>query len=60
MTVELTHFSAALIFSICASVVFGITQRNTPRDMVRYGAYCFVLFMGGLIAASWVMYLIKR
>jgi hypothetical protein len=60
MTVELSHFSAALIFSICSSVVFGITQRNTPRDMVRYGAYCFVLFMGGLIAASWVLYLLKR
>ncbi|HEX8926839.1 MAG TPA: hypothetical protein VF786_13660 [Terriglobales bacterium] len=60
MTLELTHFSAALIFSICASVVFGITQRNTTRDMVRYGAYCFALFMGGLIAASWVLYLLKR
>ena len=60
MTVELSHFSAALVFSICASVVFGITQRNTPRDMVRYGAYCFALFMGGLIAASWVLYLLKR
>jgi hypothetical protein len=60
MTVELSHFSAALIFSICASVVFGITQRNTTRDMVRYGAYCFVLFMGGLIAAGWIMYFMKR
>lgn len=60
MTIELTHFSAALLFAVCASVVFGITQRNTARDMVRYGAYCFSLFVGGVIVASWVMWFIKR
>ena len=60
MTFDLTHFSAALLFALCASIVFGITQRNTPRDMVRYGAYCFSLFVGGVIIASWVMWFIKR
>ncbi len=60
MNIELSHFSAALIFAVCASVVFGITQRNTPRDMVRYGAYCFSLFVGGVILAGWVMWIIKR
>ena len=43
MTLELSHFSAAVVFAACASTVFGITQRNTPRDMMRYGAYCFAL-----------------
>lgn len=60
MTLDLTHFSAALLFAVCASVVFGITQRNSPRDMMRYGAYCFSLFVGGVIAASWVMWFIKH
>jgi len=60
MTIDLTHFSAALLFALCASVVFGITQRNTPRDMVRYGGYCFSLFVGGVIIASWVMWFIKH
>ena len=60
MTFDLTHFSAALLFALCASVVFGITQRNTPRDMARYGAYCFSLFVGGVIIASWVMWFIKH
>jgi hypothetical protein len=60
MTLELTHFTAALVFAACASTVFGITQRNTPRDMVRYGSYCFALFVGGVIVASWVMWLIKH
>jgi len=57
---ELSHFSAALVFAICASVVFGITQRNTPKEMMKYGGYCFALFIGGVIVASWAMWLIKR
>lgn len=57
---ELSHFTAAFVFAVCASVVFGITQRNTPRDMVRYGAYCFALFIGGVIAASWFMWILKK
>lgn len=56
----LTHFSAVLLFSLFTAVVFGITQRAEPRMMIRLGAFCFALFVGGTIAASWVMYLIKR
>lgn len=60
MPLELSHFSAAVIFAICSSVVFGITQRNAPRDMIRYGAYCFSLFIVGVFAAGWVMWLLKH
>jgi hypothetical protein len=28
--------------------------------MVRYGAYCFVLFLAAVIAASWLMYFIRH
>lgn len=56
----LSHFSAVLLFSLFTSIVFGITQRSEPRMMIRFGAYCFVLFVGGTIAASWVMYFIKH
>jgi hypothetical protein len=56
----LTHFSAALLFALFTSVVFGITQRAQPKMMVRFGAYCFVLFIGAVIVGSWIMYAIKR
>jgi hypothetical protein len=56
----LTFFPALLIFSLCLSVVFGITQRSQPRMMIRFGLYCFALCVFGTIAASWVMALIKR
>jgi hypothetical protein len=55
-----SHFTAVILFALFASVIFGITQRSTPRAMVRYGAYCFTLFLGAVIVASWVMYFIHH
>ena len=60
MTITLNHFSAALVFSIFASIVFGITHKETTRDMVRYGLYCFGLFLGGVLLAGWAMWVLKR
>ncbi len=57
---SVSHFSAMLLFSLFTSVVFGITQRAQPRMMVRFGALCFGLFVGGTIVASWIMWAIKR
>ena len=56
----LSHFSAVLVFSLCVSIVFGITQRAEPKMMIRFGTYCFVLFVGAVIVASWIMFAIKH
>ena len=55
-----SHFAAVVLFALFASVVFGITQRETPRRMIRYGIYCFILFVGSTVAISWLMFLIAR
>jgi hypothetical protein len=55
-----SHFLAVLLFALCASTVFGITQRDTPRKMALYGAYCFALFVGSAIVLSWLMFFIAR
>ena len=60
MTINLSHFSAAVVFALFASIVFGITQRNSTMDQLRYGVYCFVMFVGGVFVAGWVMALIRR
>lgn len=57
---QLSHFSAAAVFALFASVVFGITQRNSPREMFLYGAKCFAFFIGGVILAGWVMWGLHR
>lgn len=55
-----SHFAAVVLFALFASTVFGITQRETPRRMFRYGVYCFTLFVSSAIVISWVMFLIAR
>lgn len=57
---RLSHFATVLLFALFASTVFGITLRDTPRRMFRYGIYCFSLFVGSVIVFSWVMYFISR
>jgi len=59
MNLNLSHFSAALLFSICASVIFGITQRSETKDMVRYGLYCFA-GSWAVVCAGWAMWFLKR
>ena len=60
MTIQLSHFSSAILFAVFASVVFGITQRNTTREQIRYGMYCFVMFAGGMFVAGWVMWVLRH
>ena len=60
MTITLNHFSAAVVFAVFTSIVFGITHRETTRDMVKYGLYCFGMFLGGVLVAGWAMWLLRR
>ena len=60
MILNLSHFAAAVVFAVFASTVFGITQKNTPREQVRYGLYCLAMFVGGVFVAGWVMALLRR
>jgi len=59
-SLQLSHFTAALIFALFASIVFGITQRAEQREMIKYGAKCFVFFVLGTIAAGWAMWILRH
>ena len=60
MTFAPSHLSAVLLFATFTSVVFGITQRTSPRAMIRYGVWSWFLFLIITIAASWLMFFIRR
>lgn len=60
MTLTLSHFTAAVVFAFFTSIVFGITQRNTVEEQVRYGIKCFFMFVGGVFLAGWLMWLVRR
>ena len=57
---QASHFTAAFSFALFASVVFGITQRGTPKEMLHYGAYCFAVFLVGIFLAGWVMWFLHH
>jgi hypothetical protein len=52
---NLTHFEAALLFALFASVVLGIVTKSTDRERLRYGLYCFGYFIVALFGIAWVM-----
>ena len=54
--VNLSHFEAALLFSLFTSVVLGVVTKKTDHDRVRYGLYCFVCFVVALFGLGWLMY----
>jgi hypothetical protein len=56
----LTHFSAVLLFALCVSVVFAITQRDETKKMVRFGIFTFSCLVGAVIVVSWLMYAVKH
>jgi uncharacterized membrane protein len=57
MTMNLSHFEAAVLFSLFTSVVMGIVTKSTDRERLQYGAYVFVCFMVALFGIGWVMQL---
>jgi hypothetical protein len=57
MTMNLSHFEAAFLFSLFTSVVMGIVTKSTDRERVQYGAYVFVCFMVALFGIGWAMQL---
>jgi hypothetical protein len=52
---ELTHFQAAAIFAFFTSIVFAIITKDSVRDRVVYGAWCFAAFLGVVVGLGWLM-----
>lgn len=55
----ISHLTAVVLFALFASVIFGITLREDRREQVRYGLISFAWFLGGTIAAGWILYFLN-
>ena len=53
---NLSHFEAAVLFSLFTSVVLGVVTKRTDQERIQYGAYVFVCFVVALFGIGWVMY----
>jgi hypothetical protein len=54
---NLSHFEAAILFSLFTSVVLGVVTKKTDRERLHYGAYTFVCLVVALFGIGWAMYL---
>ena len=57
---QISHFGAAVVYALFASVVLAICFKSTPKEMLRYGAQSFAMFVGGVIVAGWAMWLLRH
>jgi hypothetical protein len=55
LSMNLSHFEAAFLFSLFASVVLGVVTKKNDRDRLYYGVYCFACFIVALFGIGWVM-----
>ena len=53
---NLSHFEAAVLFSLLVSVVLGVVTKRTERERIEYGVYTFVCFLVALFGLWWLMY----
>ena len=54
---NLSHFEAAVLFALFASIVLGVVTKRTDNERLRYGVRTFVYFVVALIGLGWLMYL---
>jgi hypothetical protein len=54
--VNLSHFEAALLFSLLTSIVLAVVTKSSDRERIRYGLYCFGWFVVALFGLGWLMH----
>jgi hypothetical protein len=52
----LSHFEAAFLFTVFASVVLGVVTKKTDRERLTYGLYVFGCFLAALFGLGWLMH----
>ena len=52
---NLSHFEAAMLFSIFTSVVLGVVTKRSDKERLHYGLYTFVCFLVALFGLGWLM-----
>jgi hypothetical protein len=57
---EISHFSAIVTFSVCVSIVFALTTKETGKECLHYAIFLFFSFLGVALALGWVMYPFPR
>jgi len=52
-----THLGVMILFAACVSTVFGVLQRDVPREQLTFGGKVFGVLVVGAYVLAWVMHL---
>jgi hypothetical protein len=53
-----SHVISMLIFAAIVSIVLAFIKHNEPRPISLYALKLFLYMAGGVVVASWIMYLV--
>ena len=51
-----SHLGVMVLFAACVAVVFGVLQRDQPRDQASYGGKVFGVLVLGAYVLGWIMH----
>jgi hypothetical protein len=53
-----SHIFSLLVFAAIVAVILAFIKHDDPRRISRYALKLFLYMAGGVVVASWVMYLV--
>ena len=56
LRMTLSHFEAAFLFAVFASVVLGVVTKKTDHERLTYGLYVLGCFLAALFGLGWLMH----
>ena len=51
-----SHLGVMILFAACVGTVFGVLQRDDPREQLRFGGKVFAVLVLGAYVLGWVMH----
>ena len=60
LVLPVTHFVAMVVFAFFTSVTLALLGHRTAAGRIKYGLWCFALFVAIAVAIAWLMYPLSR
>jgi heme A synthase len=55
-----SHLLSMIIYAFFVSVVLALLRRDDRKSQLKYGAFLFLVMVGGALLFGWFMYLFGR
>lgn len=52
-----SHLISMIVYAFFVSVVVALIRRDEKKAQLKYGAFLFLIMVGGAMLFGWIMYL---